>query len=163
MDEDEFWSLIGTMDGRGDEPACHRLYLALRRRQPEEVLAFQDRLAEVLHRLDLRSIAKQRWRDTQTPRWLPRVPGISADGFLYARCAAVAAGRGTVAAVLQDHRAFARAWDLDAERLLYTAHEAYEGVTGRPWPEEHVEPVSFETGSNPAGGWRRSGDPPGPQ
>ncbi len=82
MEEDAFWSLMETMNGSSDEGACHRLFLALRRLEPPVILALQDRLGEVLHRMDLRSIAKQRWRDTEDPRWLPRLPGISADGFL---------------------------------------------------------------------------------
>ncbi|HEX6874984.1 MAG TPA: DUF4240 domain-containing protein [Nocardioidaceae bacterium] len=161
MDEDAFWAVIDDMSGQADDAACHRVFLTLRRRGPDEIVAFQDRLGEVLYRMDLRSIAKQRWRDVETPRWLPRLPWISADGFLYARCAAVAAGRQTVEAILADHRRFARAWDLGAERLLYVAGETYEAVAGRPWPHEHVLPFDYETGSNPAGGWKRDGYPPG--
>lgn len=161
MDEAEFWSLIALLEGRADDEACHRLFLALRRREPEQIIAFQERLGEVLYRLDLRGLARQRWRDTGTPRWLPRLPGISADGFLYARCSAVASGRETVEGVLRQHRTFARAWDLGAERLLFVAQEAYEEAAGRTWPEEHVLMFDDETGSNPAGGWQREGQPPG--
>lgn len=161
MEEERFWSLIGDMQGDGSEAGRHRLYLALRRLQPDEILGFQDRLAEVLHRLDLRSIAKQRWRDVSESRWLPRLPFISADSFLYARCAALAEGRATVEAVLADHSRFRRAWDTSAEHLLYVAHEAYEGVSRREWPDDHVSPYDYETGSNPAGGWKREGLPPG--
>ncbi len=161
MDEAEFWRLIAVMEGQADDAACHRLFLALRRLEPEQIVAFQERLGEVLHRLDLRGLAKQRWRDTGTPRWLPRLPIISADGFLYARCSAVASGRETVEAVLRDHRKFARPWDLGAERLLGVAEEAYEGAAGRTWPEEHVLLFDYETGSNPDGGWKRAGYPPG--
>lgn len=56
---------------------------------------------------------------------------------------------------------FAQRWDFGAERLLYVAVEAYEAAAGRPWPEDHVGPLSYETGSNPDGGWRRGGYPPG--
>lgn len=78
MDEAEFWFLIAEMRGDAAEAGCHRLYLALRQRAPDEILSFEDRLAEVLHCLDLRSIAKQRWRDTADPRRLPRLLFISA-------------------------------------------------------------------------------------
>ena len=161
MGEATFWSLITQMRGDATEAGCHRLYLALRQMTPDDILSFEDRLAEVLHRLDLRSIARQRWRDTADPRWLPRLPFISADGFLYARCAAVAEGQATVDAILADHRKFRRRWDLDAERLLNVPREAYEAASGRPWPEDHLSPHSYETGSNPAGGWNREGLPPG--
>lgn len=161
LDEGRFWALIGEMRGDPTDAGRHRLYLALRRLPPSEIIAFQDRLAEVLHRLDLRQIAKQRWRDVSEPQWLPRVPGISSDGFLYARCAAVVGGRATVEAVLASPRAFRRTWDLDAQGLLYVADEAYQGAAGMPWPEDHVSPHDYETGSNVDGGWRRDGYPPG--
>ena len=161
MDEVRFWSLVDEMGGDPTQAGCHRLYLALRRLEPEEIIAFEDRLSEVLYRMDLRSIAKQRWRDVSDPVWLPRLPFISADSFLYARCAAVAEGRETVEAVLADHRRFRRTWDTDAERLLDVAREAYEDASGRDWPDDHIGPYCYETGSNPAGGWNREGLPPG--
>ena len=153
MDEDRFWTLVAELAGNADDRGCHRLYLALRREEPEDVLAFQDRLREVLFRLDLRSLAKQRWRDVSQPRWSPRLPLVSADGFLYARCAVVAAGHETFEAVLGDHRTFRGAWDLGAERLLYVAEEAYEGSAGRSWPDERAVQYDDETGANPTGGW----------
>ena len=161
LSEASFWMLIDEMRGDAADEGCHRLYAALRQRGPEDVLGFEDRLAEVLHRLDLRSIAKQRWRDTADPWWAPSLPFISADSFLYARCAAVAAGQAAVEAILADHRQFRGRWDLGAERLLYVPREAYEALSGQPWPEDHVSPFSYETGSNPAGGWKRDGFPSG--
>ncbi len=41
------------------------------------------------------------------------------------------------------------------------APDAYEGLTGRDLSEDHTTPVSYETGSNPDGGWQREGYPPG--
>ena len=155
MNEDRFWSLVDELQGDVTDVGCRRLVLALRRLDADEILAFQDRLAEVLFRLDLRSIAKQRWRDVEQPRWVPRLPFISADGFLYARCAAVAAGRSTVEAVLRDHREFRRSWDLGAERLLYVGEQAYVAAAHQPWPMERTSMFDYETGSNPAGGWAR--------
>ncbi|HTW14796.1 MAG TPA: DUF4240 domain-containing protein [Nocardioides sp.] len=153
MDEVEFWDLIALAEGSADETAVHRIWLGLRVREPDEILGFEDRLAEVLHRLDLRVIAKQRWRDVSEPSWLPRIPGISEDGFLYARCSAVLQGPGMVARILAEPRAFKRRWDVRAEELLYVGPQAYEAVTGRAWDYRYETPVSYETGSNPAGGW----------
>ena len=107
---------------------------------------------EVLRRLDHRVIAKQKWRDVSEPRWLPRIPGISADGFLYARCAAVLQGPEAVAGIVEDPRRFRTRWDDSAEALLYVAGEAWEAVTGRTY--EHQSPINYETGRNPDGGWR---------
>ncbi|WP_425581195.1 DUF4240 domain-containing protein [Terrabacter carboxydivorans] len=75
-------------------------------------MAFEDRLAEVLQRMDLRPIARQGWRDVSEPWWLPRVPGISSDGFLYARCAAVLQGRETIEKIVADPRRFTLRWDV---------------------------------------------------
>jgi hypothetical protein len=52
-----------------------------------------------------------RFRKPRTePRWLPRLPGISADGFLYARCAAVLEGKQVVDDILANPRTFKRRW-----------------------------------------------------
>ncbi|WP_088285881.1 DUF4240 domain-containing protein [Kineosporia sp. A_224] len=164
MDEDRFWELVAVLGGRADAESCHRLYLELRRTDTDTVVAFGQRLHEVLHRLDLRSIAAQRWRAAQEPWWMPRIPGISADGFLYARCAAVGEGRATVEAVLADHRLFKRRWDMDGEFLLGVVPEAYAGCSGRDWYHDHhgrADLLDYETGSNPDGGWRRDGFPAG--
>lgn len=153
MDETTFWALIARAGGSTEEHAIHRIWLGLRGMSAEDALGFQDRLAEVLHRMDLRSIAKQRWREASEPAWLPRIPGISDDGFLYARCAAVLEGAETVAAIVADPRRFKRRWNFDAEELLSVGPDAWEAITGRTWTYDHQTPVSYETGSNPAGGW----------
>lgn len=148
-----FWEIIGLADGSAEAWAIDRIRTRLLVLDPEEILGFEDRLAEVLHRLDSRSIARQRWRDISEPRWLPRIPGISADGFLYARCAAVLHGPGEVAAILADPSRFKRRWDVRAEDLLVVGPEAWEVRTGRLGEYSHESPLSYETGSNPEGGW----------
>ena len=153
MDEAAFWEIIALARGSSDEQDLHRIWLHLRKSEPEDILAFEDRLAEVLHRMDLRQIARQGWRDVSEPWWLPRIPGISADGFLYARCSAVLHGRAVVEQIMAEPRTFKRRWDVSAEALLSVAPEAWEGRTGRPWDYERESPFSYETGSNPDGGW----------
>ncbi len=53
---------------------------------------------------------------------------LSPDGFLYARCRAVAKGRTNYEKTLADPRAMPK--DLDFETLLYLAPMAYEEATG---------------------------------
>lgn len=151
MGEAQFWDVIAAAGGSADGQSIHRIWLRLRALPEQEIVGFDDRLAEVLRRLDQRVIAKQKWRDVSEPRWLPRIPGISADGFLYARCAAVLQGPETVAAIVADPRRFRTRWDESAESLLFVASEAWEAVTGRTY--EHQSPIDYETGSNPDGGW----------
>jgi hypothetical protein len=145
---DEFWRLIDLLDGSVDDEAVERLEDALAGRDAAAIVAFADRLAEALFRLDLRVLADQPFSDLEDPGggadW-----GQSADAFLYARCAVVAAGRKVFDSVLREPSEFARPWDLGAEVLLGVAPNAYGQVTGREW--DHEEPVSYESGSNPEG------------
>ncbi len=152
MDEAQFWDVIAAAGGSADDQSIHRIWLRLRALPQDTIVGFDDRLAEVLRRLDHRVIAKQKWRDVSEPRWLPRIPGISADGFLYARCAAVLQGPEAVAGIVEEPRRFRTRWDESAEALLYVAGEAWEAVTGRTY--EHQSPINYETGRNPDGGWR---------
>lgn len=112
---DRFWLLIEELGGEITDASWHRLYRAVRRPEPEEILAFEDRFAEVLF------------------------------GWIF---------------ILADHRRFRRTWSFDAERLLTVSHEAYEAASGRPWPEDHISPHNYETGSNPDGAWKRENYPP---
>jgi hypothetical protein len=153
MNEDEFWAAIALTGGKADEADLDRLGTHLRGLTAQDILGFQDRLSEVLWRMDLVDVARQPWRDVSEPDGLPRIPGISADGFLYARCAAVLQGRRTVEAILADPAVFERRWDTGAESLLYLAEEAWQAATGAPFDEDREGPYSYETGSNPAGGW----------
>ncbi len=152
MDEAQFWEIIGLAGGSADESAMHRIRVRLRVLAEDDILSFDDRLAEVLRRLDEYRIAKQRWRDVSEPRWLPRIPGISADGFLYARCAAVLQGPEVVAAIIEVPRRFKARWDTAAESLLFVGSEAWEAATGRAYT--HETSINYETGTNPHGGWR---------
>jgi hypothetical protein len=143
----EFWEMIRRLSGSADPEAVEGLTAVLARIDATAITGFADRLAEALHALDRRSLAEQPFRDTEAPDG--PVVSESADGFLYARCAVVAAGREMFERVLHDESAFARPWDLGAEGLLEVAPEAYERATGREW--DHVEPVSYESAANDAG------------
>lgn len=153
MDEDDFWRVISAAGGSAGKEGLHRLQEVLTNLAPEEILGFEDRLGEVLFRLDHRQIAKQPWRDVHEPRWPPRLPGISADGFLFARCAAVLEGRETVAAITADPSRFKRRWDTRAEGVLSVAATAWEAKTGSELNPDRTPPFDYETGSNPDGGW----------
>jgi hypothetical protein len=92
MDEHEFWSLIARLDWghEGDddrvaEPVINSLAAMPR----EKIAGFQDLLAHKLHALDGRAWAKE----SGGRIWWGEPASLSADGFLYARCAIVANGR----------------------------------------------------------------------
>lgn len=133
IDEEEFWPLV---EGLGRDPGdedFHRLTARLATRPEAEITGFEDRLARVLWALD-------------TPAHFAAAGTCSGDGFLYARCAVVAAGRRAYERVLRRPAALERFADEEAEMLLYVAEQAYEQATGLLW--EHETEVSYETGSN---------------
>ncbi|EWT01327.1 hypothetical protein N865_10875 [Intrasporangium oryzae NRRL B-24470] len=142
MSGDDFWTLIDSMEGQADDDAVERLVDALAAAGRARALAFQERLARVLHELDREMLAAQpvRFEDEDEDEDDEPIP-LSDDSFLYLRAGIVALGRETYAAVLADPAALAsRVWP-ECEGLLYAAEEA-AGV-------EYIETkVSFETGTN---------------
>lgn len=146
----QFWELIRLLQGRVTDASLERLKRELATRPPSQIIGFADRLAEALHRLDRRELARQPVRHLDGGGASHQPIPLSDDAFLYARCAVVAAGEEMYRRVDSDPASFAGAWDLhDAESLLYAAEEVYEEVTGEEW--DHEEPVSYESGSNKAG------------
>lgn len=149
LDWDEFWDLIDLLGGRADDDACERLTEVLATRSKSTIVGFADRLAEALYRLDRADLAALPYIDAADRQGVP-VP-MTSDGFLYARCGVVAAGREAYAHVLADSSVFCSytAAEFDGEALLFVAGDAWEDLTGRPW--DHEEPFDYETGSNPDG------------
>ncbi|MEJ5946363.1 DUF4240 domain-containing protein [Pseudokineococcus basanitobsidens] len=138
MGENQFWDLVGVLEGSVDEPAVERLTAALRTTGRRGPAAFQERLAAVLHDLDREVLCRQ------PVRWVDDPPGVtvplSADAFLYLRAHVVASGRAVVARAIADPASLLeREWE-DGEALLYAA----ETVTG----QEIETRLSYETGSN---------------
>jgi Protein of unknown function (DUF4240) len=151
MPDEEFWAYIDLLGGRAVD--VEPLVAALTREEPQRIKAFANTLARHLHKLDLFALFRQPVREPDEDPAADPMP-LSDDGFLYARCAVVAAGLQRYEQVLADHAAFAGTWSTDGEALLYAAEEAWARRTGRDACEwEHEDPVSVETGSNRAGGW----------
>ncbi|WP_299530508.1 DUF4240 domain-containing protein [uncultured Streptomyces sp.] len=146
----DFWSLIGTLEGKADREGCGRLADKLSRRSVPDIIGFAERHAEALHRLDQEKFGMLPVADL-TDRDGGPFPQ-SADHFLYARCAVVAAGREVWERVFFDVGAFApyTSTRYDGEWLLYVVDEAYEKATGRAW--ERTTRYCFETFSN-LDGW----------
>ena len=139
VEQDEFWRLIAVLGGRTRDADFERLTAQLAERSPDDIVAFEDRLATFLYALDTRdhsNAAKAR-----------------NDWFLYVRCAVLVAGRDVYEQVLAEPARAKRFARQEAELLLSVASQAYERRTGMLW--EHETPVSYESGSN-AVGW---GDP----
>jgi hypothetical protein len=150
MDEALFWSLIARLewDHTGDDAAVLAPLLEALARLPEgEIRRFDDFLAEKLHALDGEAYARHIGEDAYG-----NGDHFSPDLFLYARCCAVANGRGFYLAALSDPTRMPK--DREFEALLYAAAQAFERKTGRRY---HYTPeVDSQTGSNKAGWARRS-------
>lgn len=143
MTRDEFWKLIDTIDREalrdGDEEgAVEPLIEALAERDPDDILAFEDHLAQALYDIDGRAFADATGES-----------GRSGDGFLYARCYVVACGRKFYESVRADPSRMPDSIDQWCEALLSVAPQAWAQATGQDedaW--DHESPVSYETGSN---------------
>lgn len=145
----EFWRLIATLDWQqagDDETVCAPLVAALARKPVAAIEAFEELLARRLHALDTEAHA----REIGELAYAGAADAFSVDGFLYARCRAVANGQRLFEAVLEDPKQMPK--DKEFEALLGVAAAAYEAKTGSTW--DFTPTVSYETFAN-ANGWPR--------
>jgi hypothetical protein len=153
MDDGTFWDLIAKLDWRDeddDDAVVEPLVRALALLPDAEIGSFQEILAQKLYDLDGRAWA----RESGPGVWLGEPDQVSADAFLYARCAVVAAGQDSYAGVRADPTRMPK--DAEFESLLYVASTAYERKTGLEWDDLDDTEVSYETFSNEAG-WPKAG------
>ncbi len=144
----EFWDIIGenTLRTEADvDAALARVSARLAPLPTYDLLNFVDGLHEALFRLDRRQFAEIPVfvRDLVIPQ--------SEDGFQYARCACVLAGRRVFEEVLATGEGFEpfTVPELQSERLLYLAGEHYEAKMG--FPMEHRRTFPIDMMSNPDG------------
>ena len=155
MDDGAFWGLIATLDWQhegDDERVVEPVVKALAAMPDSEMAAFQNILAAKLYALDGLAWARESgptiWMGGPDQSGAP--DSVSEDGFLYARLAAVAAGRHAYEAVLGDPALMPK--DRQFEPLLYVASRAYEHKTGLDDNGDlDMTDVSFETFSNEDG------------
>lgn len=156
MKDDDFWQLIGRLDGGTHQAALADLTDALRSAGPRRARAFQETLARHLYELDREELFVQPVRFVGEPPENDPIP-LSDDTFLYLRAGLIARGRATYQAVLTDPAALAHGQWEESEDLLYAAEEAvgkeieteyptYTGANKAHW-SPRPEP--------PAGSYRR--------
>ncbi|RVU27639.1 DUF4240 domain-containing protein [Streptomyces antnestii] len=128
-----FWALIATLNGKVTQASCQRLAEELSRRSVPDIIGFAERHAEALYRLDQEKFGTLPVADMTGRNGTP-FPQC-ADGFLYARCAVVAAGQAVWEGVFFDVDKFApyTSTECDGEWLLYVPDQAYELATGKEW------------------------------
>ena len=138
----DFWALIDLLDWNqegDDKRVVEPIVAYLATRSVKEIQDFQETLAQKLYDLDGKVWAKRSgsmlWRDNEL---------VSADGFLYARCAVVANGKDFYEHVLSDPMDMPK--DVEFEALIYIAGEALKRKTG---DDAGIDTkTSFETYAN---------------
>ena len=145
MTELEFWQILSLFDWNktGDddavlEPACS----ALAKKAPDEIIHFEEILAEKLYAIDTRRHCKACYAGELDPD--NGDDYISADDFLYQRCVVVANGREFYYDVRDNPGAFPQGMEFEA--LLSLGSNAFERATGNEF--EHCTAVSYESFQN---------------
>lgn len=143
MTREEFWHHIDCIDKEalleGDEDsAIAPLEEQLTSLPVAELEAFEEHLAQCLYALDGQVFADESGES-----------GDSDDGFLYARCFAVAQGKAHYEATLASPQLMPKTLDGWCEALLYPQRKAWARLTGKDELEwEFDSSVSYESGSN---------------
>jgi len=108
-----------------------------------KIKAFDDILSEKLYQLDGQQYAENTGQNAYQGEDTP----FSVDGFLYARCMAVAQGKDTFDTILVNPEKMVK--DDSFESLLSLASQAYQKKTGKPY--EHIPAFIYETYANTKG------------
>jgi len=148
MSEKTFWALIALLDwsqSGNDAAVVAPVVSALAKLTSQSIRQFEERLATLLYQLDTQEHAKHIGEQS----YVDAESSFSADGFLYARCAAVANGRAFYATALASPSCMPK--DVDFEALLGIASSAFEAKTGESLG--YQTGCSYESFSNLAG-WR---------
>ena len=142
MNETQFWQLISKFDleKEGDDAAVIEPCVQALSGMPEIAICdFYDLLSEKLYLLDGREYAEHSEEKGEY---------VSADLFLYARCAVVANGRVFYESVLANPKKMPK--EFTFETLLYLPERAWARKTGRD-DYDYSPEVWCETFSNPEG------------
>ncbi len=146
MSEEEFWGLIQKLnwDETGDDDAVIEPVVdALSEKSIEDILSFEEILAQKLYELDTLAHAKEIGEDA----YVDDEEYFSVDNFPYARCVVVANGEKLYNRVLNNPQDFPK--DMEFEAILGVASWAYEQKTDKDW--DYVAKLNYETFSNKDG------------
>lgn len=140
--EDDFWRIIDKIDWskKGSENKVAPAVKALAKMPIAAICLFADKLSAKLFQLDTRAHANT-YAANEPDNF------ISADDFLYARCAVIAEGKDYYEKVLNDPAQMPE--DIVFEPLLYLADDAFEIKMNVPF--NYVPTFNYETQSNKSG------------
>ncbi|MFZ4475712.1 MAG: DUF4240 domain-containing protein [Saprospiraceae bacterium] len=140
--EDDFWRVIDKIDWstKGSENKIGPAVKMLAKMPVASIYLFADRLSAKLYQLDTKAHAMA-YAANEPDHF------VSADDFLYARCAVVAEGKDYYEKVLNDPSQMPN--DIVFEPLLYMADDAFEMKMDIPF--NYMPTYNYETQSNKAG------------
>lgn len=108
------------------------------------IIAFAEKMAELLYRLDTRELAETIYKGEGY---------FSGDGFLYVRCTALINGKAYYNGVVNGKRKLKA--DTEFEAILYAPMDAWSRCHGKaPEDFEYMTKYCYETGSNEEG-WKK--------
>lgn len=147
MTEIQFWNIINQLDWKKetDDAVVAPAIRLLSTRGIQEILSFQDILANKLYQLDTLAHAKQIGEGSYGTEEY-----FSVDQFLYARACVVANGKKAFDHILRHPKDTPK--DLSFEPILSIAAKAYEMKTGEAF--DYLPAINYETFSNREG-WKR--------
>lgn len=140
--DDDFWRVIDKIDWskKGSENKISPAIKLLAKMPVSSIYLFADKLSAKLYHLDTRAHANA--YAAKDPEQF-----ISADDFLYARCAVIAEGKEYFEKVLNDPTQMPD--EIVFEPLLSLADDAFEMKMGIPF--NYIPAYNYETQSNKAG------------
>jgi len=148
MTEKQFWEIISLFNWKktgNDDAVIKPAIVALSKLSVEDIIQFENLLAEKLFALDTKAHAQEIGEDAYKGDDKP----FSVDWFLYSRCCVVANGEQYYLRALADPKRMSK--DMEFEAILSVAREAYKKKTHKEF--EHYPIVSYETFSN-KNGWQ---------
>ena len=147
LPEDTFWEIIDLLDWKAQKSAdiTTKAITRLSQLSIEQIQAFDDILSEKLYLLDGQQYAE----NTGQNAYKDENASFSVDGFLYARCMAVASGKKIYENILINPKKMVK--NKSFEPLLSLASQAYKIKTGSVY--EYIPAYIFETFANTKG-WK---------
>lgn len=141
MHDLDFFTMTGCLDWsqQGDDALVLEPLVQYLAKWPDEIIfIFEDKMAELLYRLDRPEVARRAYRTDRH---------FSGDDFLYARCVALVNGRAYYNKILDGRKKLDK--DKEFEAILYAPAMAWARKHQKT-PEEYPHTASpcYETGSN---------------
>ncbi len=139
LSEAQFWQILALLDWKQEEDTeiMAAAVASLAKMPVANIYLFKDKLSEKLYHLDTKA-HRAAYKSKDPDHFL------SADDFLYVRCAVVAEGQIYYENVLKNPTELP--FEISFESLLSLANDAYELKTGKKM--NYFPAFNYETGSN---------------